>query len=81
MKPKNFQHSSHTIALRKGSIFAKKIQIFCYKDGNISKIIWVLVLKGIFPKTAYVCVVCVCVCVCVCACVRACLYTKYPVLE
>ena len=43
---KNLQHSSHTIPLKKGTIFVKKMVIFC-------KIKGVLVLKGIFSQTSY----------------------------
>ena len=47
----NLLHVSHTIALSKGSFFCKK-----KKNGGISKIKEVLLLKGIFSETIYVCV-------------------------
>ena len=50
-------NSSHTIPLRKGTIFAKKKKlIFFAKNADISKIKGVLVFKGIFSETTYVCV-------------------------
>ena len=49
---KNLQHSSHTIPLKKGTIFVKKMVIFA-KKADISKIMGVLVLKGIFSQTSY----------------------------
>ena len=42
-------HSSHTIALGKGTIFAK--------NTDISKIKEVLVLKSTFSETTHVCVI------------------------
>ena len=47
---KNFQHSSHTIALSKGIIFAKKC-LFLQKNADISKIKRIVVPKGIFAET------------------------------
>ena len=46
----------HTIALSKGTIFDKKMLSFCKSNADISKIKGVVVLKGIFSETAYVCV-------------------------
>ena len=51
---KNLSHNSHTIALSKGTIFAKKAHFF-QKNADMRKIKKVLVLKGIFPKNTYVC--------------------------
>ena len=51
------QLTYHTIALSKGTIFVKKMLVFCKKKSNISKIKGVLVLKGIFSETTYVCVI------------------------
>ena len=51
---KNLQHNSHTIALSKGTIFAKNWYFF-KKNADISKIKGTLVLKGIFSETTYVC--------------------------
>ena len=51
---KSLQHSSHTNALNKGTIFAKKCGIFAKENAYNSKIKRVLALKGIFPKTEYV---------------------------
>ena len=45
---KNLQHSSHTIALSKGTFQAKK--------AGINKLKRTLVLKGIFSEIAYACV-------------------------
>ena len=50
------KHSSHTIVLNKGIIFDKKWWFFCKKNADISKNKGVLVLKDIFSKTTYVCV-------------------------
>ena len=50
---KNLLHSSHTIALSKGTISVKKCCFFCKKDGDISKIKQTLVLKGIVSETTY----------------------------
>ena len=36
--------------------FCQKIEIFCQKNADFSKIKRTLVLKGIFSKTTYVCV-------------------------
>ena len=47
-------HSSHTIALSKGTIFAKNCWFFAKKYADISKINGFLVLKGKFCKTKYV---------------------------
>ena len=47
---KNLYHSSHTIAISKGTIFAKKTITFCQKSADISKVKRALVLKGIFSK-------------------------------
>ena len=47
--------SSRAIALSKGTLFAKNVLIFC-KNNNIRKIEGVLLLKGIFSETTYVCV-------------------------
>ena len=52
---KTLQHSSHTSALSKGTIFAKNAD-FYQKNANIRKIKRTLVLKGTFSKTTYVCV-------------------------
>ena len=52
---KNLWHRSNTIALSKGAIFAKKYLGFG-KNADISKIKWSLVVKGIFSKTKYACV-------------------------
>ena len=46
--------SSCTIALSKGTIFAKNMLIFC-KNADIRKIEEVLILKGIFSETTYLC--------------------------
>ena len=46
---------SNTIAFVKGTIFAKK-HLFFVKNTDVSKIKRILVLKGIFSETAYVCV-------------------------
>ena len=51
----NLQHSFHTIALGKGTIFAKKAD-FLQKNADIKKIKRGLILKGIFSETKYVCV-------------------------
>ena len=40
-------YSSHAIVLSKGTIFAKKMLIFCKKDAEISKIKEVLILKRV----------------------------------
>ena len=50
----NLQHSSHTMALSKGTIFAKKTMIL-QKNADNNKINRVLILRGIFFKTKYVC--------------------------
>ena len=49
-------NSSHTIALNKGTIFAKKMLIFCKQSADISKIKRALALKDTFFETHYVCV-------------------------
>ena len=46
-------HNSRTIALSKGTIFAKKCWLFA-KNVDISRIKRALVLKGIFSETTYV---------------------------
>ena len=51
---KYLQHSSHSIALSKGTIFNKK-HCFLQRNADISKIRRPLVLKGIFSETTYVC--------------------------
>ena len=50
---KILKYSSHTIALSKGIIFAKKRWFFA-KNADISKIKKALVLKRIFSETKYV---------------------------
>ena len=40
----------------KGTIFVKKMLILCKKNTGISKIKGILVLKGLFSKTTYACV-------------------------
>ena len=55
-RTKNLYHSSHTIALSNGTIFAQKSQFFAKKIAVISKRKGVLVLKGIFYETKYVCI-------------------------
>ena len=52
----NFYHSSHTIAFSKDAVFFQKILIFCKKKATISKIKGVVVVKAIFSKTTYLCV-------------------------
>ena len=52
---KNLLNSSHIIALSKNTIPAKKY-CFLQKHAGISKIDGVLVLKGVFSETTYVCV-------------------------
>ena len=47
--------ASHSIALRKGTIFAQKYEALG-KNTDISKTEAVVVLKGIFSETTYVCV-------------------------
>ena len=42
--------------MSKGTIFDKKMLSFCKNNADISKIKGVVVLKGIFSETAYVCV-------------------------
>ena len=51
------QNSSHTTALRKGIIFGKKCWFFVKINADISTIEEVMLLKGIFSETTYVCVV------------------------
>ena len=51
-EPKNLYHSSDTIALSKGTIFAKKTLIFLQKNIDSSKDKRPL-LKDIFSKTTY----------------------------
>ena len=46
---RNLQHSSHTIALKKGTSFTKTKNIFA-KNTDISKSKWVPVLQWIFSK-------------------------------
>ena len=48
----NPSHSPHTIALSKGTIFAKNVD-FLQINANISKIKQALALKGIFSETKY----------------------------
>ena len=50
IKLKNLQHRSHTTALNKGTIFAKK-HLFLQKDADINKIKGLLVRKSIFSET------------------------------
>ena len=50
---KNLKRSSHTIALSKVTIFAKKTLVFCEKNADIIKIKRALVLKGMFSETTY----------------------------
>ena len=50
---KNLWHSSHTIAMSKGTIFAKKMLIICKKNADISKIKRTLVLKGMFSVSVF----------------------------
>ena len=52
-KLKNLQHSSHTLALSKGTIFTRKCWFFLQKNADISKI-KTLVLNGIFSETTCV---------------------------
>ena len=47
---------SHTIALSKSTILAKKNTDFLQKNADISKIKRALVLKRIFSEIAYACV-------------------------
>ena len=54
-RTKNVQHSSHTIALSKGT-FQDKKHFFCKKNADINKIKGAQSLKGIFSKTMYGCV-------------------------
>ena len=54
-KLKNLLQSFHTITLSKGNIFVKNAKYLQKKNANISKIKVVLVLKGIFSGTTYVC--------------------------
>ena len=51
-RTKNFFQNSHTIALSKGTILAKKVLIFA-ENADISKVKRALALKGIFSETAY----------------------------
>ena len=54
---KNLWQSSHTTALSKGTILAKKNAVFFSKiNAGISKIRKVLALKSIFSETTYACV-------------------------
>ena len=55
IKTKNFLHSSHTIILSNGNVFAKNCY-FLQINADISKIKRALVLKGILSETKYVCV-------------------------
>ena len=55
-RTKSIYHSFHTIALSKGTIFAKKNADFWQKNAGISRIKRILALKGIFSETTYVCV-------------------------
>ena len=50
---KNFKHSSHAIALSKGTILAKNAD-FWQKNADINKIKRVLEIKAIFSETTYV---------------------------
>ena len=52
---KNLWSSSHTIALSKGTVFAKKCCFF-EKKADISKIKKTLVLKSIFSETKCECI-------------------------
>ena len=54
-RTKKLQHSSHTIALSKGAILPENAH-FLQKNTDISKIKGILVLKGTFSETTYVCV-------------------------
>ena len=49
------QNRTKTIALSKGTVFAKKMLIFLQKNADISKIKGVLVLKGRISKSTYKC--------------------------
>ena len=51
---KNLKHSSHTVALSKGTILVTKRWFFA-KNADISKIKTALLLKVIFSETTYVC--------------------------
>ena len=50
--------SSHTVSLRKGTIFVKKADLLQKKKKNAdtSKINKTVVIKDTFPETTYVCV-------------------------
>ena len=54
-RTKKSQHSSHTIGLSKGTIFATKCCFFSKKNPDISKIKEILGLKGVFSETRRVC--------------------------
>ena len=50
MERKNLKHSSHIIALSKGTIFAKK-EFLQKKNADVSNIKRALALKGVFSET------------------------------